>query len=535
MRQRLFLFSLLLSLINGVFAQSNTLRISGKVVDGDNFPLEFVTVYVNSSSIFTQTDSLGSFTLNIPNNKIDFELVVSMVGFTIQKQKFTRYTIPKFLIVKLTSNLLDEVVIKAKQDRYWSRKWQVFRNGLLGENSFARQCSFENKENIHLSLDYSKKTVFANSSKTFVVLNKALGYKIHVDLHTFSSDGVETNYAASKFYEDDLAIDENKRNSQLKNRKKAFDVTPNLFLHNLAKRNLVDAKLEVFKIKSMVDVFLGRTTVKQQLEEGKLVKVSDSTIYRFDSLTKRHILYSELPLLVFNKNVLNYFRNPFIDYNYMFSKIDLPNQYAVFTENGFISGPNGITFYYQWGNEGLASSLPENYSVPSELPNNTVEPLIQLVFETNNNNDTLNFNSSIINSNQNIGYEKSVTQTNESDKDDFIKPDFSFKPSELEKGMDIFTLLRRIPGLRVSQNMETGDYSISLTGSNTNLGQNTNQDNTPALLFNNRIFSGRREVMSVLEFIETNRITEIGLVKYGNGAMMGARGGAGTIIIKTEK
>jgi hypothetical protein len=40
--------------------------------------------------------------------------------------------------------------------------------------------------------------------------------------------------------------------------------------------------------------------------------------------------------------------------------------------------------------------------------------------------------------------------------------------------------------------------------------------------------------MSVLEFIETNRITEIGLVKYGNGAMMGARGGAGTIIIKTE-
>ncbi len=184
MRQRLFLFSLFLSLINFVFAQSNTFKISGKVVDEDNLPLEFVTVYINSSSIFTQTDSLGSFTLNIPSNKIDFELVVSMVGFTIQKQKFTRYTVPKFLMVKLTSNSLDEVVIKAKQDRYWSRKWQVFRNGLLGENLFARQCSFENKENIHLSLDYRKKTVFANSSKTFVILNKALGYKIHVDLHT---------------------------------------------------------------------------------------------------------------------------------------------------------------------------------------------------------------------------------------------------------------------------------------------------------------------------------------------------------------
>jgi hypothetical protein len=534
MRQRLFLFSLFLSLNNGIFAQSNTFKISGKVVDEDNIPLEFVTVYINSSSIFTQTDSLGSFTLNIPSNKIDFELVVSMVGFTIQKQKFTRYTVPKFLMVKLASNSLNEVIIKAKQDRYWSRKWQVFRNGLLGENQFARQCSFENKENIHLSLDYRKKTVFANSSKTFVVINKALGYKIHIDLHSFSSDGVKTNYAASKFYEDNLAMEENKRNSQLNNRKKAFEATPNLFLHNLSKRNLVDAKLEVFKIISMVDVFLGRTTVKQQVEEGKLVKVADSTIYRFDSLSKRHILYSELPLLVFNKNVLNYFRNPFIDYNYMFSKIDLPNQYAVFTDNGFISGPNGITFYYQWGNEGLASALPENYIVPSELSNDTVEPLIQMVFETNPTNDTLNFNSSGIKSNQTIGYEKSLIQTSESDKNDFVKPDFAFKPSELEKGMDIFTLLKRIPGLRVTQNMETGDYSISLSGSNTNLGQNANQDNTPALLFNNRIFSGRREVMSVLEFIETNRITEIGLVKYGNGAMMGARGGAGTIIIKTE-
>lgn len=527
----IFIIFIFLSFTNSN-AQSNTFKISGKVVDQDNIPIEFVTVYINSSSIFTQTDSLGSFMLNIPSNNVDFELVVSMVGFDIQKQKFTRNTVPKFLTIKLTSNTLDEVVIKAKQDKFWSRKWHVFRNGLLGETAFARQCSFENRENIHLSLDYNRKTVFANSSKTFVVLNKALGYKIHVDLHTFSSDGVETNYAASKFYEDDLAIDEKERNSQLKNRTKAFEATPNLFLHSLAKRNLRDTKIEVFKIKSMVDVFLGRTTVKQQLEEGKLVRITDSTIYRFDSLSKRHILHSELPLLVFNKKVLNYFRNPFIDYTYMFSKIDLPNQYAVFTENGFISVPNGITFHYQWGNEGLASALPENYKLPEEMPKVSESPIMELVFENKTSDSTA---TSLQNTeNQSISFVKNPS-INESNDDYLMKPDYVFRPSETEKNTDIYTLLQRLPSLRVIRNLVDGGYSISIAGMNTNIGSNNNQDNTPSLLINKSLYVGKSEVLNALDFVETNNISEIGLVKYSSNSMLGARGGNGTIIIKLLK
>lgn len=533
MKLRGITFIMVFFVMEVAIAQSNSFKISGKVVDEKNIPLEFVSVYINSTSIFASTDSLGRFTLNIPNNKVDFELVVSMVGFNIQKQKFTKSNAPKFLSIKLMSNQLDELVVKAKQDKYWLKKWQIFRNGLLGENQFSRQCAFENKENIHLSLDYHEKIVFANSSKTFIIRNNALGYKIHVDLYEFSSDGKKTNYSALKYFEENLDSDEKKRLSQLKNREKAFAATSYFFLYSLANKNLADSNFEVFKVKSMVDVYLGGTTVRQQLEEGKLVKASDSTIYRYDSTSKRHILYSDLPLLVFNKNVYNYYKNPFLDYSYAFSKIELPKHYAVFTETGFISIPNGITFHFHWGNEGLASALPENYELPTEMPINIIGPALQLVFE-NNQADSVAFNPSNSN-NQSIGYQKSDYQFEEDKKNDFVKPDFSFRPSELEKGMDIFTLLRRIPGLRVSQNMETGDYSISLTGSSTNLGHNSEQDNTPALLFNNRTFSGRREVMYVLEFIETNRITEIGLVKYGNGAMMGARGGAGTIIIKTEK
>jgi len=525
------LFFILLLAFN-VHSQSAAFKITGKIVDEKNIPLEFVNVYINSTSIFTQTDSLGRFTLLLPGSKIDFELVISMVGFNTQKQKFTKYNIPKFLSIKLIGNQLGELVITAKQDKYWWKKWKIFRSGLLGENQFSRECTIENRDNIQLKMDPTNKMVLANSRETFVVRNKALGYKIHVDLYEFSSDEVKTNYSASKYFEDDLSDDEKERATQLKRRLKAFHSTSNWFLHSLANGNMLREKFEVFKIKSMVDVHLGKTTVEREVLEGRLIKTTDSTIYKYDSLSKRHLIYSDLPLLVFNKNVLNYFRNPFIDYTYAFSKIDLPNQYAIFSNNGFISVPNGIIFHYHWGNEGLSSALPENYEVPSETPTEAVSPMIELVFE----NKGIDSTAAVTQNNeiQNIGFVKNQAAKDAND-DYFMKPDVVFRPTELEKNADIYTLLRRVPGLRVGYDPETGENSISIAGMSTNVAFNQNEDNTPSLLINKMIYYGKAEVINALDYVETNNIVEIGLVKYGSNSMLGSRGGNGTIIIKLLK
>jgi hypothetical protein len=528
MSKRVIAFSLLLLIINKTFAQSNAFKITGKILNENNTPLEFVSVYLNSTSIFTHTDSLGRFILWVPNSKVDFELVVSLVGFKTQKQKFTKFNIPKFLSIKLIENQLEAVVIKAKQDRYWWKKYQIFRKGLLGENQFSKECSIENRDFIHLKMDSTNKIVLAHSSETFLVLNHALGYKIHIDLFEFNSDGVKTGYSALKYFENDLSTNEKTRETQLKNRHKAFSSTSNSFLNSLANGRMARDNYEVFKVKSMVDIYLGKTTVEKELQERRLIKASDSTIYRYDSLNKRNLIYSELPLLVFNKNILNYFRNPFTDYTYAFSKIDLPNVYAVFTDNGFISIPNGITFHFHWGNEGLASALPENYEVPTEKLHESDRPIIQLVFEPKNADSVKN--SSLTTSNQTIGYKKTEYQNKNDENNDLLKPDYAFKPTNLERSMDIFTLLRRLPGLKVTQNFQTGEYNISFP----DFSKSSSGNNTPSLMFNNRLFSGNEEVISVLQSIETNRITLIGMLKYGNGAIMGARGGNGTIIIKTD-
>jgi hypothetical protein len=41
--------------------------------------------------------------------------------------------------------------------------------------------------------------------------------------------------------------------------------------------------------------------------------------------------------------------------------------------------------------------------------------------------------------------------------------------------------------------------------------------------------------VNALDYVETNNIVEIGLVKYGSNSMLGSRGGNGTIIIKLLK
>jgi hypothetical protein len=520
MSKRIIVFFFILFCINRALAQSNSFKITGKILDENNIPLEFVSVYLNSTSIFTHSDSLGRFILWVPNSKVDFELVVSLVGYKIQKQKFTKFNIPKFLSIKLIENQLEAVVIKAKQDRYWWKKYQIFRKGLLGDNQFSKECSIENRDFVHLKMDSTNKIILAHSSETFQVINRALGYKIHIDLFEFNSDGVKTGYSALKYFENDLSNNEKTRETQLKNRHKAFTATSNSFLNSLANGRMVRDNYEVFKVKSMVDIYLGKTTVEKELQEGRLIKASDSTIYRYDSLHKRNLIYSELPLLVFNKNIPNYFRNPFTDYTYAFSKIDLPNIYAVFTDNGFISIPNGITFHFHWGNEGLASALPENFEVPTEKLYQSERQIIQLDFEPINSDSVKN--SSLTLSNQTIGYKKTEYQNKNEENKDLFKPDYAFKPTNHEKSMDIFTLLRRLPGLKVTQNFQTGEYNITFL------------NDTPSLMLNNRLFSGNEEIISVLQSIETNRITLIGMLKYGNGALSGARGGNGTIIIKTD-
>ncbi|PIQ20888.1 MAG: hypothetical protein COW65_12385, partial [Cytophagales bacterium CG18_big_fil_WC_8_21_14_2_50_42_9] len=73
------IFSLFIFLLISLASLSQNL-VKGRVIDEKtNEPLEFVSVYVNTTTIGTVTNAKGEFRLNLPAGK--YEIIVSFTGY----------------------------------------------------------------------------------------------------------------------------------------------------------------------------------------------------------------------------------------------------------------------------------------------------------------------------------------------------------------------------------------------------------------------------------------------------------------------
>lgn len=102
----LLFFTLCIS-INGA-----NLKISGKVIDGDNQPVEFATIRIAGSAIGTTTDLKGDYSLSVaPKDTI--EIIFSCIGYKDDKRKLIDAAGDAVVNVRLYKNsrTLDEVQI----------------------------------------------------------------------------------------------------------------------------------------------------------------------------------------------------------------------------------------------------------------------------------------------------------------------------------------------------------------------------------------------------------------------------------------
>lgn len=517
------------------FAQNY--RIYGTVSDESGEPIPFVSVYANATSYGTSTNERGEYTLTIPKRVGKIELIASLVGFETKKIiiEQNKGTDNEFNIT-LTGIMLNEAVVQGKMDRFWRKKWRIFRNGLLGEVSPSRNFVFENQAAIKLDYDDEDKYVFAKSTEPFYIVNENLGYKVKVELQYFKSDGIFTRYAAYKFFEENLSEDTDIREKQIANRESTYYQTLRYFLVSLKNRKLEGNKYDVYKINKMNQVFLGRTTLAAEIESGNLVQATEKDIYSYDSKNNKHYLHTNQALLVFNKNYSSYQGNPFGDYYYEFSRIDLPNYLLEFNENGYITRPNGLMLSHHWSKEGLGLQLPEDYLpanlVEDNLPTKKqIEPLeLSPMLAKQIKRDSVVFSGP-----DRIDQAVTFNRTVEKDEEPtyFYEPDVTYKLAERDANQSIFQILKRVPSLRVLLNNNTGEYDIYLQGANKSL-MSGGGDLTPNLVINNRVYRTKQEVMDQLAAIDTRQVKEVGLIKYGGGAIFGSTGGNGTIVILME-
>lgn len=104
MKKRLLLLMLLFGWIISSKAQTS---VQGKVVSSDKKPLPGVTVMVKGTQTYTQTNTDGSFSVKVPNNKA--VLVFNFIGYEIREIPVT--ALPNPVILGDNANVLNDVVV----------------------------------------------------------------------------------------------------------------------------------------------------------------------------------------------------------------------------------------------------------------------------------------------------------------------------------------------------------------------------------------------------------------------------------------
>ncbi len=341
---------------------AQSIVIFGKVNDPQGAAVPFATVYINNTSHFTTTDTAGHFSLKVPSTLQKLELVASFVGYKPAKVILKNDLAPKKVSFTLEESTdLKEVVVKAKMDKFWRKKWRIFEEGIMGDSPYGNKCEIMNKGVVHLEYDEKTGKVSAYSNGPLIIENHALGYKITAEIDWFESDGKLTYLAANKYF-DTLQVNKVKElKSHFRNRNSAYENSMRSFLMALLAKNTFETGFVVFTMPEVRTHFLGKISLGDTLQNRFFKQINPYSLVKTTEDSSIFSLQSINPILVLVKNTRNT-NSPFIDFPHQFSQIELPAGSFSFNKNGWIVQPNRMLIHNFWGADGFANLLPDDFS-----------------------------------------------------------------------------------------------------------------------------------------------------------------------------
>lgn len=215
-------------------------QLKGRVVDENtNEPLPYVSVFINTTTIGTQTNRQGEFTLNIPAGRND--LIVSLVGYQpIIYAVDTNKPLPVFIFKLAPSNqVLNEVVVTAKRDSSWYQNLAVFKQFFIGKSRVAQQCKLLNPEVLLITFQPETGVLEVTAREMLQIENPALGYRLKYLLISFKYD-TRASFISYLGYPNYEAMTGNRWQQQrwAKNRRRAYQGSVMHFVRALRRRQL---------------------------------------------------------------------------------------------------------------------------------------------------------------------------------------------------------------------------------------------------------------------------------------------------------
>jgi len=249
--------------------------IRGVVCDSrTNEPVYNATVYLEGTAIHASTNEAGHFELT-SKRLIQTKLVVTHIAYDKKLIDNPFQSMPDTVFIKEATNLLDEVVISKKKERFDREQLlQAFREQFLGTSRAAKSCRIENEEDIVILYDLYKRTLEAYCSQPIRIQNPYLGYTVLYELSQFQVV-YEGNSISSKAAKDfalegtPLFIDTaNDHKPTLKNRRNTYNGSKNHLFKSIREDQLAKNKFALFQknlLYSVNDLF----SIEPAEEAGK--------------------------------------------------------------------------------------------------------------------------------------------------------------------------------------------------------------------------------------------------------------------------
>ena len=376
-------------------------KIQGRVVDETtDAPIEFVSVYVNTTTIGATTNAKGEFALQVPGGR--YELIVSYLGYNPIIYQVNTDELPKAILFKLRpkANELKEVVVEGKRDPEWFQNLEVFKQNFLGKSEFGRQCKLLNPEVLTITFDPETALLEVKSDEPLQIANPALGYKIEyllADFKFYMRDGYMMFLGYPKYTL--MKGGQSRQRRWAKNRERAYLGSAMHFVRVLREQQLVEQGFnlrrlyrlpnpdrptdeEIAAVRARVKEAGGKITLDSASADilararlPKLIEQLDINPVPYSSYLSRNgdevvMQFEQFMQVVYTgeKEEVAYVRQlkPFNPPKpgYQTSVLSLRAAQVLLDKNGSIYEPLDVLFEGYWGFEKLGDMLPLDYVLP---------------------------------------------------------------------------------------------------------------------------------------------------------------------------
>ncbi|MCH7415584.1 carboxypeptidase-like regulatory domain-containing protein [Belliella sp. R4-6] len=202
------------------------ITLKGIVENAENLtPIPYAMVFLTNTSIGTVSDSVGKFTLDIPDGK--HELIIKTLGFLTLNFEFDHNDIQKRLYrFQLVADdmELSELEVNSVRDKAWYSNLEIFKRYFIGTSSNSFKTTLKNPTKLILDDQSIPRTLLAKANEAIEIENINLGYRIKYILQSFeySKSNFRVFYGGYALFTSDSTLSRRKQKQVEKNRETAY-------------------------------------------------------------------------------------------------------------------------------------------------------------------------------------------------------------------------------------------------------------------------------------------------------------------------